>query len=212
MSSSAIWQSKTRIVRDGKNLDAHVTLTDSGLRFAYKDKAEFIELNRVRDVRIKVVENRFTHAKHQTGWVGFSIDGEKHRTEVFASSQSEALASGIDAAIQRMASRSSISPDKFASIADEIRTLVPNNVSEALLRVMGELRRSNPGSVYLASRKYLNIAGKKAADYGFVGLIWEWVRGTGDEYAATPFDVGLYLRPAKVQTGDVILTYYIDTK
>jgi len=103
----------------------------------------------------------------------------------------------------------SVSPaDRYAVIADEIRAL-SENVCDSLSKVLLELRKSNGGDVYVASKKYLEEYGFLMPDEGFVGVADRFVKGKNDEYQISPGDVAIYAMPYRVKTDDVVLAFFL---
>lgn len=99
--------------------------------------------------------------------------------------------------------------DRYAAIADEIRSL-SQNVVNSLSKVLFELKKSNLGEVYVASKKYLESNGFMLPDGGFIGVADRFVRGRNDEFQVCPADVVIYVMPYTLKTDDVVLTFYLN--
>ncbi len=101
--------------------------------------------------------------------------------------------------------------DEYAAIADEIRSL-DKEVADSILKVLLELTKSNPGSVYVASKKYIEQKGLYLSDYGCFGILDRFLPGATGSCVACPGDIVLYAQAYKVRTDDVILLFYVDRK
>jgi hypothetical protein len=96
-------------------------------------------------------------------------------------------------------------------VADEIRGL-GNDVTESTLRVLLELSKSNPGSAYVAAKKYVDQKGMSLCDFGNIGILGTFLPGQGGSYIGCPGDIIFYVQADKTKTDDVLLVYYIDKK
>ena len=107
------------------------------------------------------------------------------------------------------AGQSVIAADRYAVLADEIRSL-SQDVTDSLLMVLMELRKSNPNNVYVASKKFLDQNGFLLLDEGHLGIADRFILGENDEYLVCPGDVVIYTTPRKFKTDDVLLAFYFD--
>jgi len=96
--------------------------------------------------------------------------------------------------------------DRFAALADEIRGL-SQDVSDSLFKVLTELRKSNPGNVYVASKRYIERFGFLLTDGGCLGISDRFVEGEGDAYLFSPADIVIHMMPDKLETGDILLAF-----
>ena len=101
--------------------------------------------------------------------------------------------------------------DAYAVVADEIRGL-GEDVGESMLKVLLELGKSNPGSVYVAAKKYMDQKGASLCDLGNIGILGVFLPGQGGTYVGCPGDVVFYVQADRTKTDDILLVCYIDKK
>jgi hypothetical protein len=101
--------------------------------------------------------------------------------------------------------------DSFAVVADEIRGL-GDDVGESMLKVLLELGKSNPGSTYVAAKKYVDQKGMSLCDFGNIGILGTFLQGQRGTYVGCPGDVVFYAQADRKKTDDILLVYYIDKK
>lgn len=101
--------------------------------------------------------------------------------------------------------------DRYADIADEIRGL-DEDTTESLMNVMLELKKSNPGSVYVASKRYLDQKGLSVCDFGNIGILERFLPGSNGCFIGCPGDLIFYVQADRTRTDDILLLHYFDQK
>ena len=107
--------------------------------------------------------------------------------------------------------RTSVPGDEYAVLADEIRSL-GEGVTDSALKVLLALEKSNPGSAYIAAKKFIDQKGLGLCDFGNFGLLGSFLPGHGNAFIASPGDIVVYAQVDRAKTGDILLVYYLDKK